>query len=117
MTTGARIPEELDTLLEDAFVLRDESAFDALFAHDAVLGGARGLEARGAPAIREALVALWAGEHIYVAGDTRVLRLRDTALVVATGAIHVARRGGDRTWRAAISLLDLHTPMIGPEDT
>jgi hypothetical protein len=116
MTTGARTPDELDTLLEDAFVLRDASASRTLFDDDAVLGEAAGPEAHGGAAIGRALAKLWTGDCTYVARTKRVLRTRDTALIVADAGIHVVRRGHDGTWRAAISLLDLHT-STRPEET
>jgi hypothetical protein len=99
MTTGARIPEELDALLEDAIVLGDESGLAALFADGAVLVCASG-EARGG----EAIAALLARRG-YVASTRRVVRAGDTAVVVADGGMHVLHRGHDRAWRAAISLL------------
>jgi hypothetical protein len=116
MTTGARFPEELDSLLEDAFVLHDESACHRLFDDGAILGEAGGAEARGSEAIGRALAKLWAGDRTYVARTMRVLRTRETALVVADAGIHVAFCGCDGTWRAAISLLDLHT-STRPEET
>jgi hypothetical protein len=106
MLAGARTPEELDSLLEDAFVLRDRAVFGALFEEGAVLAEGRGLEAHGGEAIGRALVELWARGRTYVACPRRVLRSRDTALVVADAGIHVLRRGGDGAWRAAISLLE-----------
>jgi quercetin dioxygenase-like cupin family protein/ketosteroid isomerase-like protein len=115
MTRGARTPEELDTLLEDAFVLRDESAPETLFDDGAVFVEAGGHEARGGAAIARALAELWADECTYLARTTRVLRTGDTALVVADAGIHVVRRGRDGTWRATISLLELHTSTT-PED-
>jgi len=117
MTAGARTPEELDTLLEDAFVLRDRAASGALFDDAAVLMDApRGLEARGGEAIGRALADLWARNCLYVAGGRRVLQTGDTALIVAEAGIHVVQRGSDRAWRAAISLLDLEV-TTRPEDT
>lgn len=115
MSLGARTPEELDTLLEDAFLMRDQSASRTLFDDGAVLGESGGLEAHGGEAIGRALTELWARDRAYVARTMRVLRTRDTALVIADAGIHVVRRGRDGTWRAAISLLDLHT-STGPED-
>ena len=106
MPAGARTPEELDALLEDAFVLRDASAARTLFGDDAVVGQAGGPDAHGGEAIGRALTTLWAGDRTYVSRTLRVLRARDTALVVADAGIHVVLRGPDGTWRAAISLLD-----------
>jgi len=51
----------------------------------------------------------------YVSAPRRVLQPRDTALVVSAAAIHVARRERDRTWRVAISLLDVE-PSIRLEE-
>jgi hypothetical protein len=110
-TAGARTPEELDTLLEDAFVLRDSAALDGLFADGAVLTEAGGLEARGGEEIARALAELWARDRTYVASARRVLRTRDTALVVAHAGVHVLRCDDAGMWRAAISLLELdHQP-------
>ena len=111
MTPGARTPEELDALLEDAFVLRDHELLDALFDDGAVLVAAGGPEARGGEAIGRALSELGARGWIYVARPRRVLQARGTALVVADAGIHVVRRGGDGAWRAAISLLELDTAI------
>lgn len=115
MPAGARTPEELDTILEDAFVLRDRAASHALFEDDAVLVRAGGGEVRGGAAIGRALADLWARDRTYVARSGRVLRARDMALVVSSVAIHVLRRSSDGTWRAAISLLDLYPPTEGED--
>jgi hypothetical protein len=115
MTPGARTPEEVDALLEDAFVLRDQSATRALFDDGAVLGEAGGTETRGGEAIGRTLAGLWAHDRTYVARTLRVLQARDTALVVADAGIHVVFRGRDGTWRAAISLLHLQ-PTTRPEE-
>ena len=106
MATGARTPEELDTLLEDAFITRDRAALGTLFDEGAVLAPACAPEARGADAIARAGAELWAAGRTYVGGGARVLQAGATALVVAPRGIHVARRAGDGTWRVAISLLD-----------
>ncbi|MDX6554086.1 MAG: hypothetical protein QOD86_281 [Miltoncostaeaceae bacterium] len=106
MTSGARTPEELETLLEDAFITRDRTAFRALFEDGAVLAPADADEARGGDAIGAAADRLWAGGRSYLGGGARVLQARATALVVAPAGIHVARRAVDGTWRVAISLLD-----------
>lgn len=91
-------------LFEDALVIRDREAVVALFEDGAVLdpGGDVG-EARGADQIATLAPALW--ERGFVADPRRVLRARDTSLVVGTGGINVARRGADGGWRYAISLL------------
>lgn len=117
MTSGARTPEELDALLEDAFVVRDDAVLARLFDDGAVFADARGGPlARGAEQIGRALEELWAAGGTYLAGPRRVLQARDTALVLGDGAIHVARRGGDGVWRAAIALLPIRTSDINPEE-
>ena len=85
MRPGARTPEELDTLLEDAFITGDRAALDELLEPGAVLIG---------------------GNHI--AGPSNVLQARDTALLVGERSISVAVCRDGR-WRFAIALLDTTT--------
>ena len=108
MSPGARTPEELETLLEDAFVTRDREALAQLFEEGAVLVAGDGpQEAHGGEAIARLASAMWAGDRTYVADPRRVLQARDVALVVAERGITVARRGSDRAWRYVIALLSL----------
>jgi ketosteroid isomerase-like protein len=106
MVVGARTPEELDALYEDAFVVRDSAELCSLYTDGAVVAVAGGEAARGGEAIAAAISRLWAQERTYLAGARRVLQSRDLALLIADGGLHVLRRGGDGAWRAAISLLD-----------
>ena len=108
MDSGARTPEELEALLEDAFVLRDASALAGLLDRDAVLAttGAA-VPPPGGP--RRAAGAMWRRGATYVGGDVRVIRAGGLALVVADGGVLVARRRRDGDWRLAIALLDPHT--------
>jgi hypothetical protein len=105
--TVARTPEELEMLLEDAFVVRDREALARLFEEGAVLGVAAG-EARGGDQIGRLAAAMWERDVSYVADPRRLVQARDTALVVACQGINVVRRGGDGGWRYAISLLDVN---------
>ena len=106
MRPGARTPEELETLFEDAFVMRDREALAELFEAGAVLASSDGLpEARGGEEIVRYATAMWGGERTHLADPRRVLQARDTALVVAERGINVVRRGSDGAWRYAISLL------------
>jgi hypothetical protein len=110
MGTGARSPEDLEALFEDAFVTRDAQAVAALFADGAVLAllaGATPHAARGAADIGRLAAALWAADRTYVAAPRRVVQARDIALVLADGATNVARRGNDGAWTYAIALLSL----------
>ena len=96
MRPGARTPEELETLFEDAFVVRDRAAIAALFEDGAVLvTGATAGAARGGEAIARAATALWRADLTYLADPQRVLQARDTALVVAQHGDQrrAARRG------------------------
>jgi hypothetical protein len=103
---GARTPEELEALLEDAFVLRDRGAVAVLFEARALLvaGGGAG-EFRGSEEIADSVTALWAGDFTYVADLRRVVQAHDLALVLAKQGTSVVRRGDDGAWRYAISLL------------
>jgi hypothetical protein len=105
MSSGARTPEELETLFEDVFVVRDARSSADLFEANAVVAARLdGREARGS-AIGVLLEDLQADGLTYVAEPRRILRVADTALIVAERAISVARRAGSR-WRYSIALLD-----------
>jgi hypothetical protein len=111
MEAGAHTPEELETLLEDAFVLHDRQALAQLFHPGAMLvAGRRPPEARGRWQIARVAAQLWDLDRSYLADPRRVLQIHDTALVLADRAINVVRRGDDGFWRYAISLLDLDKP-------
>ena len=108
MRRGARTPEELETLLEDAFVIRDREALVQLFEEGAVLvEGDELREARGGREIARFAVTMWNRDRTYVADPRRVLQARDTALVVAEQSINVVRRGSEGAWRYAIARLSL----------
>ena len=110
MSIGARTPEELEALFEDAFVTRDAAAVSAMFAEGAVLAprteAERGV-ARGRAEIGRLAAALLAADRTYIAAPRRVVQARDIALVLADGAINVARRQSDGAWVYAIALLAL----------
>ena len=102
---GARTPEELETLLEDALVVGDRAALAELFEEGAVLVAGDRPPAHGGEEIARVATELWTGDRTYVADPRRVTQARDLALVVAPQGINVVRRGSDGTWRYAISLL------------
>ena len=86
MPVGARTPEELETLLEDAFVLHDPQALAQLFQPGATLVVGGGLpKARGRRQIARVAAQLWDSQRLYLADPRRVLQARDTALVVSKG--------------------------------
>jgi hypothetical protein len=106
VTQGARTPEELEALFEDAFVLRDPRALAPLFETRALLvaSGVTG-EVRGSRQIARSASTLWACDYTYLADPRRVIQAHDVALVLAAQGTNVARRAADGAWRYAISLL------------
>jgi ketosteroid isomerase-like protein len=105
MRPRARTPDELDALLEDAFVLRDRRAVAVLFESDALLVDAAAGHARGAGQIGSWATETWKRGVTYAAAEPRVLQAGDTALVLTPDGIAVARRHHDRAWRYAIAVL------------
>jgi ketosteroid isomerase-like protein len=107
-------PDELDALFEDAIVVRDRDAVVRLFAQGAVLVAEGGREeVRGPHAIADSVAAAWGRDHTFIADPRRVVQARDLALVLAGHGISVMRRGDDRAWRYAISLLAFEPPPKG----
>jgi hypothetical protein len=105
---GARTPEELETLLEDAFVLHDPQALARLFDPGGLLVVSGELpEARGRRQIARVAAQLWDCERLYLADPRQVFQVRDIALVLTGRAINVVRRTDNGSWRYAISLLEL----------
>jgi len=105
--TRADTPEELETLFEDALLLRDGAALSALFEDGALFVAGDESAIRDGEAITHRALAFWDGERTYIAEPKRVLQMRDLALVVAARGIAVMHRGSDDAWRYAIALLDL----------
>ena len=106
MRTGAHTPEELETLLEDAFVTCDADAVGEIFEEGAVLVTDEvRREAHGSEDIARLVRKLLRADRSYVAEPRRVVQARDTALVLASGGLSVVRRGDDGSWRYAIALL------------
>jgi hypothetical protein len=106
MQAGAHTPEELKTLLEDAFLMRDWRGLAALFEDAAVLSGGKGSPvARNRAHIVQAAAKMWAREGLYLAASSRVLQARGTALIAGERSTSVARRSGDGVWRYTIALL------------
>jgi hypothetical protein len=114
MKSGASSPEELESLMEDAFVTCDRGVLAELFADGAVLLAEHdAAEARGDAQIARRTASLCERGYRYLADPQRVVRSRDTTLVVARHAVNVMHRGTDRRWRYAISLLSLKNPTEG----
>jgi len=111
MGSGASTPEELETLLEDAFVLRDGAAVADLFEPDGLMTAHAGDTARGA-AIGPFVAGLWEQDLTYLARPARVLQAGDTGLILAERVISIVRRRDDH-WRYAISLLHTQAESNG----
>jgi hypothetical protein len=102
MQEGARSPEELETLLEDALVIRGETDLVDLFCDGALLLAGDGRQARDSRSIVALALSIWAGDRAYVAGPARVVQARDIAVSVVDGGVNVMRRGADGIWRFVI---------------
>lgn len=114
MRPGASTPEELESLLEDALMMRDGESLRGLFETAAVLVAPFGAhEVRGGAQIASHACALRDCGYVYLADPSRVLQARDIALVIAQRAVNVMRRGADQRWRYAVSLLSPDTPTEG----
>ncbi len=101
---GARTPEELETLFEDALLIRDSAALATLFEDAAVLVPGDARPARGTEEIARLALATWEGDRTYVADPQRVIQARDIALIVVEWGVSVARRDLNGAWRYAILL-------------
>jgi hypothetical protein len=107
MSTGGRTPEELETLFEDALLIRDPRVLAGLFEAGAVLVVGDERPAHGGEEIARLALATWEGDRTYVADPRRVMQARDIALIVAEQGINVVRRGDDGAWRYVIVRLSV----------
>lgn len=98
MSSGARVPDELETLLEDALVLGDRESMIDLFEARAIVVTAAGAELRGWGEITRGL------REPFFGTAQRVLQRGPTALLVGETAVSVARRARDGLWRYALSV-------------
>jgi hypothetical protein len=105
MAVGARTPEDLETLLEDAFVLRSGEAITELFEDGAVFVADGTWEARGGPEIEHLVTEMWQRNRSYLAEPRRIVQAGNTALITTECGANVVRRGTDGAWRYAIALL------------
>ena len=113
MEGGARTPEDLETLLEDAFVLRNGEAMAELFEDGAVLVTDDGtLEAHGPEEIAQLARQMWQRNRSYLADPRRIVQAGNTALIMTERGANIVRRGTDGAWRYAIALLPQdHIPL------
>jgi Domain of unknown function (DUF4440) len=106
MADGALTPEDLETLLEDAFVLRNGEAIAELFEDGAVLVADDGTrEARGHEEIARLARQMCRRNRSYLAEPSRIVQAGNTALIMTERGANVVRRGTDGAWRFAIALL------------
>jgi mannose-6-phosphate isomerase-like protein (cupin superfamily) len=101
---GAQTPEELETLFEDALLLRDHQVLTTLFEAGATLVMGSEQPIRDGEAIARAVLAARNGIGAYIADPRRVLLARTSALVVSDQGVNVMHRGDDGAWRYAIVL-------------
>lgn len=105
MDVRARSPEELETLFEDAVIVRDAEALSELYEDEALwVTGTDPAGVRGRVRIARAASERWA-DIARVATPGRVLQAGGLALSIGAG-VHVLRRDPHRGWRLAISLID-----------
>ena len=96
---AAASPEELETLLEDALLLKDDAAVAALFED-------RGVLVAGTGCVRSRdLAAKVLLQRDYVASARLVTVVRDIAVVVGDHTVNVSCRGPDRNWRLAAAIV------------
>jgi hypothetical protein len=105
MTGGARTPEDLETLLEDTFVLRNNEAIAELFETCAVLVADGTREGHGQEEIARLAAQMWQRNRTYLAEPRRIVQAGNTALIMTKHGANVVRRGTDGAWRYAIALL------------
>jgi hypothetical protein len=105
MAVGARTPKDLETLLEDTFVLRNGEAITELFEDGAVLVADGTREARGGPEIEQLVTEMWQRNRTYLAEPRAIVQAGNTALIMTERGANVVRRGTDGAWRYAIALL------------
>lgn len=124
MRRGARTPEELETLLEDAFVLRSGEATAELFEDIGVLVADDGIrEAHGLDEIARLASQMWQYNCSYLAEPGRIVQAGNIALIMTMQGANVVRRGTDGAWRYAIALLPQdhipprRTPMVQQAST
>jgi hypothetical protein len=91
MALAGSTPEELETLLEDAFLQQDVRAIAELFEAGGVL-------LTGSD-VWQAASALCGQRFSFLANARLICRADDTAILLGTNAISVARRGRDGYWR------------------
>ncbi|SRR6266487_958296 len=87
MTAGGQTPEELQTLLQDALLLRDAEALAQLFDDAGVLVAGHGRQQIRGPGEIVSAWLRWQHQRGYLADPRRVFHVRDTALLLGDGVV------------------------------
>lgn len=98
MARAGSTPEELETLLEDAFLQHDVRAIAELFDTEGVL--------LTGSAVRHTASVLCGRQYSYLADNRLICRAGDTAVLLGADSVSVARRGPDGYWRYLFCHLD-----------
>jgi hypothetical protein len=108
MSAVVSSPDELVTLLEDAFVMRRPDDVAALFEPNAVLAvrvGEHVSEARGRPAIADIAGSIWARDATFIPDPNATILAGGRALLVGPTLIAVLHRGREKAWRLELGLM------------
>jgi ketosteroid isomerase-like protein len=105
MRSIARTPEELESLFEDALVVRDHDAVCDLFESGAVLVRGDEHPTRGGEGIAERALAMWTDGNSYIADPLRIIQSGEIALILARNGVNVAMRSRDCAWKYVIVLV------------
>jgi hypothetical protein len=104
-------PEELETMLEDAFLTWEYAVLSELFEKGAVvLARPDHRPARGIGAVTRRVVTTWEQGSTLSAVPGPLCGRGDTALDFGDETLAVMRRGGDRRWRYSICVFSPHLP-------
>ena len=111
MRNGARTPEDLETLLEDALVLENRDDIEQLLEEGALMAvGAGRREIRGPKEISRLAGGIWNRQNTYLADRGRVVQARDLGLIVTPRGVNVVRRDRDGSWRYVILVVEKERP-------
>jgi hypothetical protein len=104
---GARTPEDLEALFEDALVMRSVTMLGELFDDHAVLVTREAGTARGVTDVVALALAALRDGNLYTADPRLVTQTRDIALIIGACGTNVACRGRDGVWRFTIVLQEI----------
>ena len=108
VSAGARTPEELEVMFEDALLIGEKEVVAELFDDVAALVIGAELPVRDGEAIARLALTTWQGSHAYLAGPLYVAQVGEIALILAEEGINVARRSREGAWRYVIVLRSVY---------